>query len=89
MFLNKRKLIISMDNIILTSIIIAVLSILLIIIIYNSNVSLGKFINKFFPCNQNLNNSFPCYGLYEIYIIVFLTILLIGSLIIILIKSLR
>ncbi len=27
---------------------------------------LGKFVNQFFPCEQNPANSFPCYGQYDI-----------------------
>lgn len=34
----------------------------------NTGRFFGKFVNKFFPCNQNLANSFPCFGSYDIVI---------------------
>ena len=30
----------------------------------------GKFINKFFPCNQNPANSFPCFAGYDLAIMI-------------------
>lgn len=34
--------------------------------------SLGKIINHYFPCKQDPANSFPCYGVYDIYLMLVL-----------------
>lgn len=36
----------------------------------NTGRFLGKFVNKFFPCVQNPANSFPCYGQYDVAVMV-------------------
>ena len=30
----------------------------------------GKFIDRFFPCTQNPMNSFPCFGVYDFYVMI-------------------
>ena len=36
----------------------------------NTGRFFGKFVNKFFPCNQNPANPFPCFGQYDIVVMV-------------------
>ena len=36
----------------------------------NTGKYFGKFINKFFPCEQNPANSLPCFGHYDIYVMI-------------------
>lgn len=56
----------------------AILSTVVLYFEINSIFSIGKIINKYFPCKQNLADSFPCFGIYDIYFILWLiTILLI------------
>jgi len=32
----------------------------------NGNMFFGKTIDRFFPCVQNIGDSFPCYGVYDL-----------------------
>ncbi len=57
--------------------IIVVLCILLFRLASSGNF-LSKFINKLFPCNQNpLNplNSFPCYGWFDIALMIIVAVI--------------
>ena len=36
----------------------------------NTRSYFGKCINRFFPCAQNPEYSFPCYGQYDIYLMI-------------------
>lgn len=58
----------SLHNPLVVAIILAVC----IFIFYFANTSrfFGKLMNKFFPCVQNPANSFPCYGQYDIAVMV-------------------
>ena len=40
----------------------------------NTGRVFGSFINKFLPCQQNPANSFPCFGQYDIAVMVTATI---------------
>ena len=62
----------------------SIISIILIVII-NKFMWFGKIINSFFPCEQNPVNSFPCFGIYDIYAIIFLGIVLLVSIILLMI----
>ena len=66
----------------LIPIITGIVSITLLIILYTSSLSLGSIINNFFPCEQAPENSFPCFGIYDIYAMIFLVMIVIVSLII-------
>jgi hypothetical protein len=50
--------------------------------------SVGDLINKFYPCKQPLDNSFPCQEMYNIYFLFFLGVVFIISLIFIIIQLL-
>ena len=59
--------------------------ILCVLIFYTANTGrvFGKFINKFFPCEQNLSNSYPCFGHYDVTIMIlsfFIGVFLLGLL---------
>lgn len=43
-----------------------------VVVFYLANTGsvFGKFVNKFFPCQQNPANSFPCFGQYDIFAMV-------------------
>ncbi|QQS61056.1 MAG: hypothetical protein IPN70_04190 [Candidatus Moraniibacteriota bacterium] len=43
--------------------------------------SLGKIIHTYFPCEQNLGNSLPCYSGYDFYFMAILLIIFIVSMI--------
>lgn len=47
---------------------IAIVSSILFFLEIRSVFSLGKILNSFFPCIQDPANSFPCYGIYDIWI---------------------
>ena len=46
-------------------------------------IPIGATINKYFPCEQDPMNSFPCFGIYDIYKMLFAIGIFIVSLIII------
>jgi hypothetical protein len=46
---------------------VAILTVLLFLIEMTS-LSVGNIINNFFPCKQEPMNSFPCFGIYDIYV---------------------
>ncbi len=50
-----------------TLIIISILSSTLFCFEITNIVSVGKLINIYSPCEQNLQNSFPCYAIYDLY----------------------
>ncbi len=75
-----------MDKKITISAIISPISALLLILEISSIISIGKFLNQFLHCEQILENSFPCYGIYDIYAIIFFSIVTILSLVYLLIK---
>jgi hypothetical protein len=52
---------------------IAIILVFICIIFYyvaNTGRVFGKFINKFFPCEQNPVNSMPCFGHYDIAVMI-------------------
>ena len=66
------------------------ISIILFNLINRAILSPGRFINHFFPCEQNPRNSFPCYGIYDViamFICAGIFILSVILLIVIIIKS--
>lgn len=64
-------------------IITAVISVLIFYLEISSTFSIGEITNRYFPCEQNPMNSFPCFGIYDIYFMFFLIGIFIVSLIII------
>ncbi|MEY3783840.1 MAG: hypothetical protein RLZZ230_162 [Candidatus Parcubacteria bacterium] len=60
-------------------IIAATIACLCVIFIYIANTGkyFGKLINRYFPCEQNPANSFPCFGGYDIAVIIFCVVLLV------------
>lgn len=64
-------------------IITTILSTIIFYLEINSYFSIGEIINKYFPCKQNPDASFPCFGIYDIYFMVLLIIIAIVSLIMI------
>lgn len=46
----------------------------------------GRAINGFFPCVQDPANSFPCFGIYDIYFMVILVLVIIVALIFIAVR---
>jgi len=57
----------------------AVISGLLFII--DSRNFVGRTINQYIPCEQNPMNSFPCFGIYDIYFSIFMIVIFIASVI--------
>ncbi len=49
----------------------------------------GKAVNYFFPCVQNIANSFPCYAIIDVWAMGILMVIGFGSLIIMLINMYR
>ncbi|MFO7710607.1 MAG: hypothetical protein R6V53_02480 [Candidatus Woesearchaeota archaeon] len=62
------------------------ISAILLVLTYFSIIPFGKLLNIFLECEQIPENSFPCYGIYDIYLMFFLITVLIGSSIILLIN---
>jgi len=58
----------------------------LIFLIGNSIISIGKIINTFIKCEQNITTNFSCYFIYDIYSVIFLLVLFILTLILIIIE---
>ncbi len=54
--------------------IIAIVISVVIAYLANSGNVFGKLISKFLPCEQNPTTSFPCYGGYDIAIMIIATI---------------
>jgi hypothetical protein len=61
----------------------AIISAIIFYFEISSNFSIGEVINRYFPCEQNPMNSFPCFGIYDIYFMFLLIGIFIISLIII------
>jgi hypothetical protein len=61
--------------------IISILSATILFIEGHSIFSIGRIINYYFPCIQEWMNSFPCYGMYDIYFMLLLVGIFISSLI--------
>lgn len=70
--MNKNKLIL---------VIVSLTSSALLILIYFSILPFGKILNLFLQCNEIQENSFPCYGIYDIFMMIFLGCVTIGCLI--------
>lgn len=67
-----------MDKKITLPAIISSVSGLLLILIYFSIIPFGKILNIFLQCKQISENSFPCYGIYDINMMLFLGTVTIG-----------
>jgi hypothetical protein len=61
----------------------AILSAAIFYVEINSIFSIGSIINSYFTCKQEPMNSFPCYGIYDIYFMLLLAGIFISSLVII------
>ncbi|MBU1557724.1 hypothetical protein KKC45_02075 [Patescibacteria group bacterium] len=60
----------------------ALITFLSAIIFYLENInlfSIGKIINKYYPCEQKLGNSFPCFGIYDISFMFLLAVIFVVS----------
>jgi len=57
--------------------IVTIVVVVCLIVFYLANTGrfFGKFVNKFFPCNQNPANSFPCFGQYDIAVMIVVAII--------------
>lgn len=49
-----------------------ILPLTLLLLLINNYFSFGKIINQFFPCTQNPQDSFPCFAMYDIYVLIIL-----------------
>jgi hypothetical protein len=67
----------------------AVLSTMIFSLIERMVLSPGKFITHYFPCRQDPNSSFPCYGTYDIAALIACGMVFTGSLAVILIFSVK
>ena len=65
------------------------ISAILLYLELNSIVSIGKTVNKYFPCQQNQTDSFPCFGIYDVYLMLILIIIFVASLVIIIYKMIK
>ncbi len=61
----------------------AIISTIIFYLEISSNFSIGEVINRYFPCKQDPMNSFPCFGIYDIYFMFLLIGIFIVSLIIV------
>lgn len=75
-----------MDKKIKLPIFVSSISGIISILIYFSIIPFGKFLNIFLQCKQIPENSFPCYGVYDIYMILFLGVVTIVFVILLLIN---
>ena len=65
-----------------TAIALIIIPLLCIVEIFlDGQLRLGAMINTMLPCTQNPQNSFPCYGVYELWIAGILAILLVVGII--------
>lgn len=71
------------------TIIAAILSGVIFCLEAGSFFSVGEIINKYFPCEQELMNSFPCYGIYDIVFMFTLAGIFATSLILIVYKYIK
>jgi hypothetical protein len=67
----------------------AVLSTVVFNLIDRMVLSPGRFINHYFPCRQDPNTSFPCYGPYDITALIICGFIFIASLAIVLMFSVK
>lgn len=51
---------------------ILIISFILLVLEFFNLISIGKIINKIYPCTQNPLNSFPCFMKYDIYFMILL-----------------
>jgi len=63
--------------------IIATLSVIIFYAEISSIFSIGRLINDYFTCKQEPLDSFPCWGIYDVFFILLLIGIIISSLIII------
>ena len=63
-----------------------VVSVILLVLDLNY-MYLGKFLYQLFPCVDANGTSFPCYGTYDIYFVLFLILVIVISLILLLGKG--
>jgi len=54
--------------------ILGIIACLIVLRVDDTNLFFGKFINRFYSCNDCLGCSFPCYGIYDIYLAVFVVV---------------
>jgi len=68
-----------------------VLAMVSVILFYLANTGsiIGKSANFFFPCEQEPGNSMPCFGIWDVYTMVFMIAAFIFSLLWILIVLVR
>jgi hypothetical protein len=67
----------------------AMLSTLIFHLVDRTVLSPGRLINGYFPCRQDPNSSFPCYGTYDITALILCGIIFSGSLAVILVFAVK
>lgn len=72
-----------------TEIILGILFISIFYLEIKSYFSIGFFINKIFPCKELVENSFPCFAIYDIYFMLILVLSFLVLLAISIIKLLK
>ncbi|MBU0661011.1 hypothetical protein KKG22_02405 [Patescibacteria group bacterium] len=55
------------------------LSSILLYFIDGATLFFGAIVNIFFPCEQSIENSFPCFGIYDMYLLGIVSIIFILS----------
>jgi hypothetical protein len=55
-------------------------------ILFYGNGKLGLLLNQYFACTQNPENSFPCHGIYEIWVVGILAIICVIGLILLILS---
>jgi hypothetical protein len=70
-------------------VIISVISLLIIITVGNSFFSIGILIDKLSPCTQDPTTSFPCFGIYDLWLMAIMTGIFISSTIVIIYKLVK
>lgn len=62
---------------------------MIILLEINSKIDFGKFINQFYPCEQDIRITFSCYGVWDLYLTIFMLVILIAFAVVLIIKTAR
>lgn len=62
---------------------------LFIIFLENDHLYFGKFINAISPCKEDLRNSFPCYGIFDVGLMLVMLGVAISTLLIIFLRFIK
>jgi hypothetical protein len=69
--------------------ILGIIACLIILRVDDSKLFFGKFINRFYSCTDCLGCSFPCYGIYDIYLAVLVVAVAIALAVILIFKLIK